>query len=321
MTLDGAGSGVTYGIISQNQTDEGQMECNLTLNNVNMTGYTSKAIYGTNLKTLTINGGTISDCATGEMDDPNTKGDYAIDLNLCAVQGTVVMIDGVTFSGDLGQKAAIKITQRGGASDEGASDIPKNVGEASIESVTIQNCNFTGSTTEVDFRIGTDNKTPDGDGLNTTGAFAVTLTGNTEMVVQSAYLENEPTLTVPQGRSASKTAESDIALDETPSEQIDEQVQSFIEGLSAEGVTVEADPSVPNTYSITTNGSMAVDSLIDQIVALEGVTGLKITDGTDTAEYMPIGGDLATFKSQVAAMLPTLNEDPEVTLTMTVTVG
>ena len=321
MTLDGAGSGVTYGIISQNQTDEGQMECNLTLNNVNMTGYTSKAIYGTNLKTLTINGGTISDCATGEMDDPNTKGDYAIDLNLCAVQGTVVMIDGVTFSGDLGQKAAIKITQRGGASDEGASDIPKNVGEASIESVTIQNCNFTGSTTEVDFRIGTDNKTPDGDGLNTTGAFAVTLTGNTEMVVQSAYLENEPTLTVPQGRSASKTAESDIALDETPSEQIDEQVQSFIEGLSAEGVTVEADPSVPNTYSITTNGSMAVDSLIDQIVALEGVTGLKITDGSDTAEYMPIGGDLATFKSQVAAMLPTLNEDPEVTLTMTVTVG
>ena len=321
MTLDGAGSGVTYGIISQNQTDEGQMECNLTLNNVNMTGYTSKAIYGTNLKTLTINGGTISDCATGEMDDPNTKGDYAIDLNLCAVQGTVVVIDGVTFSGDLGQKAAIKITQRGGASDEGASDIPKNVGEASIESVTIQNCNFTGSTTEVDFRIGTDNKSPDVDGLNTTGAFAVTLTGNTEMVVQSAYLENEPTLTVPQGRSASKTAETDIALDETPSEQIDEQVQSFIEGLSAEGVTVEADPSVPNTYSITTNGSMAVDSLIDQIVALEGVTGLKITDGRDTAEYMPIGGDLATFKSQVAAMLPTLNEDPEVTLTMTVTVG
>ena len=86
-------------------------------------------------------------------------------------------------------------------------------------------------------------------------------------------------------------------------------------------MTVEADPSVPNTYAITTDGSLGMDTLIDQVVALEGVTGLKITDGTDTAEYMPIGGDLATFKSQVAAMLPTLNEDPEVTLTMTVTVG
>ena len=321
MTLDGAGSGVTYGIISQNQTDEGQMECNLTLNNVNMTGYTSKAIYGTNLKTLTINGGTISDCATGEMDDPNTKGDYAIDLNLCAVQGTVVMIDGVTFSGDLGQKAAIKITQRGGASDEGASDIPKNVGEASIESVTIQNCNFTGSTTEVDFRIGTDNKTPGGDGLNTTGAFAVTLTGNTEMVVQSAYLPDEPKLTVPEGRSASKTAETDIAIDETPSEEVDEQVKSFIDGLDAEGVTVEPVEGSPNTYNITTNGSLSMDSLIDQVVALDGVTGISITDGDTTASYAPVGGDLATFKSQVNAMLPTLNEDEAVTLTMTVTVG
>lgn len=112
-----------------------------------------------------------------------------------------------------------------------------------------------------------------------------------------------------------------VVVEKSSSETIDEEVNSFIEGLDTEGVTVEADPSVPNTYTITTDGSLGMDSLIDQVVALEGVTGLKITDGTDTAEYMPIGGDLATFKSQVAAMLPTLNEDPEVTLTMTVTVG
>lgn len=64
-----------------------------------------------------------------------------------------------------------------------------------------------------------------------------------------------------------------------------------------------------------------MDSLIDQVVALDGVTGISITDGDTTASYAPVGGDLATFKSQVNAMLPTLNEDEAVTLTMTVTVG
>lgn len=112
-----------------------------------------------------------------------------------------------------------------------------------------------------------------------------------------------------------------VVVEKSSSETIDEEVNSFIDGLDAEGVTVEPVPDTPNTYTITTDGSLGMDSLIDQVVALEGVTGLKITDGTDTAEYMPIGGDLATFKSQVAAMLPTLNEDSEVTLTMTVTVG
>ena len=137
------------------------------------------------------------------------------------------------------------------------------------------------------------------------------------MTVVSAYKDPAETLVVPTGREATKAADGDIALVPT----VDETIQSFIEGLDTEGVTVEADPSVPNTYAITTDGSLGMDTLIDQVVALEGVTGLKITDGTNTAEYMPIGGDLATFKSQVAAMLPTLNEDPEVTLTMTVTVG
>lgn len=320
LTLNGGGSH-GYGIVSQNQTDNGQMECSLTLNNVSITGYTAKAIYGTNFKLLDIDGGTISNCATGTMDDPNTKGDYAVDLNLIAVQNTVVDINGLTMTGDLGDKAAIKITQRGGASDEGASDIPKNVGEAKVDSVTIQNCVFTGSTTEIDFRIGTDNKTPDGDGLNATGAYAVTLTGNTEMVVQSAYLPDEPKLTVPEGRSASKTAETDIALDNTPSEEVDEEVNSFIDGLDAEGVTVEPVPDTPNTYTITTNGALTMDSLIDQVTGLENVTGVTVSDGTDTASYAPIGGDLAAFKSQVNAMLPTLNEDEMVTLTMTVSVG
>lgn len=305
LTLDGTGTGTTYGIISQNQTDNGQMECNLILENVKITGFASKAIYGTNIKTLTITGGTIADCATGTMDDPNTKGDYAVDLNLVAVQGTVVTIDGVTFSGDLGDKAVIKITQRGGASDAGASDIPKNVGEAHVEKVTIQNCDFSASTTEVDYRIGTDNKTG-GDSLNTTGAYAAELINNGEIVVQSAYLVDEPKLTVPAGRDAAKTSGTDIAIVLTPEEQLD-AIMASIEG---------ATETSNNVYEVTTDTSVNL-SFIDQIVAIPGFNNMQVSNGTDILTYTN-DGILETFKSQVAAWMPTTNESPEVTLTITV---
>ena len=315
------GASKTYGIISQNQSDNGQMNCNLVLNDCSITGFASKAIYGTNIKTLTMTGCRIENCATGSMDEPNTKGDYAIDLNLIAVQGTVVTIDGCTFTGDLGDKAAIKITQRGGASDAGASDIPKNVGEANIESVTIKNCDFTGSTTEVDFRIGTDNKTPGGDGLNTTGAYAVTIeANNTEMVAQSAYLEDEPKLTIPAGMSASKTAETDLALD-INTDEVEQAVDSFIEGLDAEGVKVEADPDINNTYTLTTsNGLLSNTGIFDDIAGVEGVAGITVTDGGSQTATYTAGGDLATFKSAVDAMLPKSNDAAPVVLTMTIDV-
>ena len=307
LTLNGGGSH-GYAIISQNQTDNNQMECSLTLDNVTITGYTAKAIYGTNIKTLDITGGTISECATGSMNEPNTKGDYAVDLNLIAVKGTVVNIDGTVFTGDLGDKAAIKVTQRGGASDAGASDIPKNVGEASVEKVTIANCNFSGSTTEVDFRIGTDNKTG-GDAVNTTGAYAVALAGNTEMVVQSAYLENEPTLTVPVDRTASKTDSTDIALDLTPEEQVDE-IMADIPG---------AEETAENTYSIvTTNGSLSDLSFFDEIAVLPGFSSMTVSDGTNEPVTYTGDGIMETFKTQVDALLPKSNDGPAVSLTLTV---
>ena len=304
MTLAGADSGTTYGIISQNQTDNNQMDCELTLENVNMNGYASKAIYGTNIKLLNITGGTFNNCAIGAMDDPNTKGDYAIDLNLVAVQGVVVNIDGATFTGDLGDKAAIKITQRGGASDAAAGDIPKNVGEASVEKVTIQNCDFSGSTTGVDYRIGTDNKTG-GDSLNTTGHYAVELEGNTEMVVQSAYLMDEPTLTVPVGRTASKTADGDIAIDLT----VEEQMDAIMEDIPGASETSN------NVYSITADNTLDM-SFVDEIVAIEGYAGMTITSGEQTASHTA-GAPVDTLKSTVQSWLPDANSDPAITLTIT----
>ena len=304
LTLNGGGSH-GYAIISQNQTNNDQMECSLTLDNVSITGYTAKAIYGTNIKVLDITGGTVSECATGTMDDPNTKGDYAIDLNLVAVQGTVVNIDGTVFTGDLGEKAAIKVTQRGGASDAGASDIPKNVGEASVEKVTIANCDFSGSTTEVDFRIGTDNKTG-GDTANTTGAFPVHISAATEMVAQSAYLDGEPTLSIPAGREASKTADGDIALVLTPAEEVD-QIMADIPG---------AEETSDNVFEFTTDSQIDL-SFLDEIAAVDGFTSMQVTDGVTTYTFTG-DGLIEEFKTQVQSLLPSSNEDPQVTLTLTI---
>lgn len=311
MTLNGNGS-KAFGIRSQNQTDSGQMELSLILNNVNITGFTNKAIYGTNIKVLNIDGGTINECATGAMDDPNTKGDYAIDLNLVAVQNTVATFNNVTFSGDLGDKAVVKITQRGGASDAGASDIPKGVGEAKVDSVTFTDCNFSGSSTTVDFRIGSDSKTEGEDIANTTGAYVVTITG-TPMTVVSAYKVPETTLEIPEGSTASKEADGDIALDST----VDDQVNDIISGMT--GVTVEPDPETPNTYSITTEDGIISDTgLFDQIAAIDGLASIVVSDGAGKTETYTAGGDLETFKTAVDNMIPKMMESGEVILTMTV---
>lgn len=112
-----------------------------------------------------------------------------------------------------------------------------------------------------------------------------------------------------------------VVVTKSNSEVVDEDVNTIIEGLSTEGVTVETDPDTPNTYNITTNGAMAIDGLIDQVVAIENVTSVTITDGQETATYNLADGDLAAFKAAVDAMMPTTIEQGEVTLTMTVAVA
>lgn len=306
INLTSPGASKTYGIISQNQSDEGQMNCNLTLNDVIITGFASKAIYGTNIKALSMTGCTFENCATGTMDDPNTKGDYAVDLNLVAVQDAVITIDGCTFKGDLGDNAAIKIAARGGASDADATDIPKNVGEATVEKVTISGCDFSQCTTEVDFRIGTSSKTA-GAVVNTTGAYAVDInTGASEINVLSAYKDPAETLVVPAGRSAVKAADGDIALVLTPAEEVD-QIMSDIPG---------AEETSDNVFEFTTDSQIDL-SFLDEIAAVDGFTSMQVTDGQTTYTFTG-DGLIDEFKTQVQSMLPASNEDPQVTLTLTI---
>lgn len=214
LTFDGKGSG-EFGIISQNQTDNDQMELTLHLYGVVIENFTKKAIYLTNAKSFHMSGCTIQDCATAEMDDPNTQGDYAIDFNLVAVKDSKISIVNNYFKGGLGKKSAVKLAQRGGASDKGASDIPKNVGEASVSRLIFTGNQYTG-TTEIALTIGTTSKTPGEPELaNTSGAYKALVQVDPVdplIKVKSAYMAEPLVLEVPSGKTAQKEPSGDIAI-------------------------------------------------------------------------------------------------------------
>lgn len=314
IVLEG-GNTSKYGIISKNQTENGQMELNLTLENVTIQNFTDKAIYATNAKTLNITGGEIINCATGEVGTPNISGDYAVDLNLVAVQGAVVTVDGTTFTGDLGDKAVIKIAQRGGASDASASDIPKTVGEATVESVNIQNCKFN-TTTPVTYNLGTSSKTT-GDVENTSGAYAVTIgVHESELTVKMPYLTEDDTLVIPVGREATKAA-SDvrITLVATP----EETVEAAIKAMEDAGIDVTDEGD--KTFNLTTtDGTISGTGVFDKIAEIPGLTSIAVTNGVKTETYSA-GGDLEAFKAAVDALLPKTNVAETVTLTMTIEIA
>lgn len=134
-----------YGIIGQNQTADSPVKpVSLSLSGCTISQYEKKGIYLTNAKKLLMTGCTIGDVATEEMNDPNTYGDYAIDLNLCAVTDAVVQITDNLFTGSCGAIGAVKVTQRGGIvdgvplTDDVNTDI-KNPASATIAQCIIRN--------------------------------------------------------------------------------------------------------------------------------------------------------------------------------------
>lgn len=97
---------------------------------------------------------------------------------------------------------------------------------------------------------------------------------------------------------------------------VEDEVDEIIDGLT--GLEVEKDPLAENTYSITTSGeSVSESGLFDQVAALEGLKTITVSDGNTEVSYTT-GGDLDAFKASVDALCPQSNDDPEVTLTMTV---
>ena len=211
--LDGAGDN-DFGIVSQNQTDDIPNVTKISLNKVTIQNYSKKGLYLTNVQELKMKNCTVVDAATTTMDEPNTMGDYAIDLNLIGVKDVNVSLDDVTFSGGCGAKAPIKIAQRGGASDAGASDIPKNVGEASVKMVEIKNCAFNNEGSAVSFNLGTSSKT-EGVVENTSGQYPVSISGNTtDMTVLLPYISDTTIYTIAAGKTATKSSKGDLIVED-----------------------------------------------------------------------------------------------------------
>ena len=188
LTLDGGGT-QKMAVISQEQNEASVSGLELTMTGCTVENYTDKAVYLTNATAMSIDGCTFTNNATGDMDKPNTKGDYTIDLNLVSVAADELSITDSSFSGTCGDKAVIKVAARGGDSDAGASDISGSA--ATVESLTVSGCTFSAKDSAADLNIGTDNKSYDGTGeapVNSTGSFAVSVSGNTtEVKINEAF--------------------------------------------------------------------------------------------------------------------------------------
>ena len=188
LTLNGGGS-TRMAVISQDQESKTVSGLDLSMNGCTVKNYTDKAVYLTNATALSIDGCTFTNNATGDMDKPNTKGDYTIDLNLVSVKAGELSITNSSFNDTCGDKAVIKVAARGGASDAGASDISGSA--ATVEKLTVSGCTFSAEDSAADLNIGTDNKSYDGTGdipANSTGSFAVSVSGNTtEVKINEAF--------------------------------------------------------------------------------------------------------------------------------------
>ena len=188
LTLDGGGT-QKMAVISQDQESKTVSGLDLSMNGCTVKNYTDKAVYLTNATALSIDGCTFTNNATGDMDKPNTKGDYTIDLNLVSVAADELSITNSSFNGTCGDKAVIKVAARGGDSDAGASDISGSA--ATVEKLTVSGCTFSAEDSAADLNIGTDNKSYSGTGdipANSTGSFAVSVSGNTtEVKINEAF--------------------------------------------------------------------------------------------------------------------------------------
>lgn len=157
-------------ITSQNQSANVVSGLNLTM--TNCTVQNSKAgvsggqgLYLTNVKNLTIDGCTFTNCGGFQ---------YAIDLNLVAVQNAMISITNTTFNGMCGLTAPIKVAARGGEDGTNPPDITG--AQASIKSLTISGCIFD-QTSGSDIVLGVTTKKGDKDG-NKTGPFPVVIMDN-----------------------------------------------------------------------------------------------------------------------------------------------
>lgn len=197
----------TFGITSENKTAENQLEASVTLNDVIIKGYETSGVYMTNAKTLSL--------TKVSFDNASNAGEYALNLNLIAVQNATVTIDQCNFTQKAGTVSAIRVACRGGLSDAGSPDAASGAAAATLSQLTISNCAFnTDPSTPCDVMLGAAAFTSGGE-ANTTANFNVSITGcTTDVRVKSPYKADggDTVTTVTVGQTGTKEAAGDLVV-------------------------------------------------------------------------------------------------------------
>lgn len=291
-----------FGIFTNNNgpTANAARNASIVLEDCVIKDFTGKGVYAADAYIFKMKNCVVENCATGT--DTGTAGDYAVDLNLIGVKGVTVAIEDCEFKGYAGAKSAVKVTMRGGPSDQGAGDIPMDKGQATISNFTVTGCSFD-TETPVDVRIGTGHKTPDQPDLeNTTANFPVMISGNkTEINVYVA--PTDKSYVVPVGGTGYKngTGEFTIIGSTTPEPDPEpEDPGATINGKGYETLTAAIEAAVDGDTVVMAKDYDQPISVVGKTITLD-MAGHKIANTTpiwnvDTNVWSLIsvgaGGDL-----------------------------
>ena len=265
-------------ITSQNQSATVVSGLNLTM--TNCTVQNSKAgvsggqgMYLTNAKNLTIDDCTFTNC--GGIN-------YAIDLNLVAVQDAVISITNTRFEGNCGASGPIKVAERGTGDGTEADDITG--ARASVKSLTISGCTFNNSNPILggDIVLGVTTKTGEKDG-NGTGSFPVTIADN-------------------KTTKEDKQLKIKLAYTDDSAKNITTDIGSVVVGDGtkdpAQGFTITATAGEGGT--ITPSGRVAVANGGSQTFTVAADSGYSISDVTvdDSTAADVVQNDNGTYTVQ-----------------------
>ena len=265
-------------ITSQNQSATVVSGLNLTM--TNCTVQNSKAgvsggqgLYLTNVKNLTIDDCTFTNC--GGIN-------YAIDLNLVAVQDAVISITNTRFEGNCGASGPIKVAERGTGDGTEADDITG--ARASVKSLTISGCTFNNSNPILggDIVLGVTTKTGEKDG-NDTGSFPVTIADN-KTTKEDKQLKIKLAYTDDSARDITTDIGSAVVGDGTTD--------------PAQGFTITA--TAGEGGAITPSGKVAVAKGGSQTFTVTADSGYSISDVTvdDSTAADVVQNDNGTYTVQ-----------------------
>ena len=230
-------------------------------------------MYLTNAKNLTIDGCTFTNC--GGIN-------YAIDLNLVAVQDAVISITNTTFEGNCGTSGPIKVAERGGQDGSNPTDITG--ARASVKSLTISGCTFNNSNPILggDIVLGVTTKTGEKDG-NDTGSFPVTIADN-KTTKEDKQLKIKLAYTDDSARDITTDIGSTVVGDGTTD--------------PAQGFTITA--TAGEGGAITPSGRVAVANGGSQTFTVTADSGYSISDVTvdDSTAAAVVQNDNGTYTVQ-----------------------